>query len=199
MMGEVGQIGHRGRMTARTAIADGVAELQLAFASDGAFESWYGRTLPRVYSYLASRSGGDLALAEDLTQQTFMAAIDQRSRFDGRSDTITWLCGIARHKLADHFRALERDERRRRQMEVRQIQLEAGPPTRLDYDERSAIADALGSLPANQRAVLVLVALDDLPVAEAARLLGKSRGATESLLLRARESFRRAYGNEAVR
>jgi RNA polymerase sigma-70 factor (ECF subfamily) len=58
------------------------------------------------------------------------------------------------------------------------------------------IAEILRSLPANQRAVLVFVVLDDLPVAEAARLLGKSRGATESLLFRARDSFRRAYGAE---
>ena len=94
----------RDRMTARTIVSDGVDELQRALADDAGFESWYRRSLPRVYAYLMSRGGGDVALAEDLTQQTFVAAIDQRSRFDGRSDTITWLCGIARHKLADHFR-----------------------------------------------------------------------------------------------
>jgi RNA polymerase sigma-70 factor (ECF subfamily) len=186
-------------MTARSAIGDGIAELELALASDGAFESWYRRTLPRVYSYLASRSGGDVALAEELAQQTFIAAIDQRSRFDGRSDTITWLCGIARHKLADHFRRVERDEHRRMRLEVHELQLREGPPPRLELEERTAIADALASLPVNQRAVLVFVALDDLPVAEAARLLGKSRGATESLLVRARESFRRAYHGEVLR
>ena len=59
------------------------------------------------------------------------------------------------------------------------------------------IADVLRSLPASQRAVLVFVVLDDLPVAEAARLLGKSRGATESLPSRARDSFRRAFGTES--
>ena len=111
-------------MTARTIASDGVDELQTALADDAGFEAWYRRSLPRVYSYLVSRSGGDVALAEDLTQQTFIAAIDQRSRYDGRSDTITWLCGIARHKLADHFRAIERDERRQMRMEVRQIELD---------------------------------------------------------------------------
>jgi RNA polymerase sigma-70 factor (ECF subfamily) len=152
--------------------------------------------LPRVYSYLMSRSGGDTGLAEDLTQQTFIAAIDQRSRFDGRSDTVTWLCGIARHKLADHFRAIEREERRRMRLEVRQIELEAGGRAGLDLEDRTMIGEALRSLPASQRAVLVFVVLDDLSVAEAARLVGKSRGATESLLFRARDSFRRAYAVE---
>jgi RNA polymerase sigma-70 factor (ECF subfamily) len=181
-------------MTGRTAVADGIDELRHALADDAGFESWYRRTLPRVYSYLVSRSGGDVALAEDLTQQTFIAAVDQRSRYDGRADTVTWLCGIARHKLADHFRAIERDERRQLRMEVRQIQLEEARRVDLGLEDRTMIAEILRSLPASQRAVLVFVVLDDLPVAEAARLLGKSRGATESLLFRARDSFRRAYG-----
>lgn len=183
-------------MTARTMSSDGVDELQKALADDAGFESWYRRSVPRVYSYLVSRGGGDVALAEELTQQTFIAAIDGRSRYDGRSDTITWLCGIARHKLADHFRAIERDERRQMRLEVRQIEMGEGRQERLGLEDRSMIADILRSLPASQRAVLVFVVLDDLPVAEAARLLGKSRGATESLLFRARDSFRRAYGLE---
>jgi RNA polymerase sigma-70 factor, ECF subfamily len=184
-------------MTARTTVEDSVDELQRALADDAAFESWYRRTVPRVYSYLVSRIGGDVALAEDLTQQTFTAAIDRRSRYDGRADTVTWLCGIARHKLADHFRAIERDERRQRRMEVRQIQLDENRRSELGIEDRSVIAEILRSLPTSQRAVLVFVVLDDLPVAEAARLLGKSRGATESLLFRARDSFRRAYGTES--
>ena len=135
-------------------------------------------------------------LAEELTQQTFVAAIDQRSRFDGRSDSVTWLCGIARHKLADHFRSIEREERRRIRMEIREIHLdtEGDEP---GVEDRLLIAETFRSLPPSQRAVLVFVVLDDLPVAEAARLLGKSRPATESLLFRARESFRRAYESEA--
>lgn len=54
-------------MTVGTTVDDGVDELQRALADDAAFDSWYRRTLPRVYSYLVSRSGGDVALAEDLT------------------------------------------------------------------------------------------------------------------------------------
>jgi RNA polymerase sigma-70 factor (ECF subfamily) len=180
--------------TVRSRAAGATNELQLALVDDAAFESWYHRTLPSVFSYLISRSGGDVALAEELTQQTFVAAVAQRSRYDGRSTTVTWLCGIARHKLADHFRALEREERRRMRLEVREIEMAAVTADEPMPDERLLIAEALRSLPAGQRAVLALVVLDDLPVAEAGRLLGKSHGATQSLLSRARENFRRAYG-----
>src|SRR6187401_1453861 len=130
-------------MTARTIASDSVDELQKALADDAGFEAWYRRSLPRVYAYLVSRGGGDVALAEDLTQQTFIAAIDQRSRFDGRSDTVTWLCGIARHKLADHFRAIDRDERRQMRMEVRQIELEDSSRAGLELEDRTMIGEVL--------------------------------------------------------
>ena len=181
-------------MTGRTAAVTQVDELRMALADDGAFESWYRRTVPRVYAYLLSRCGGDAAIAEDLTQQTFIAAIDRRWQFDGRSDVVTWLCGIARHKLADHFRTVEREEQRQLRMQVRQIEVDDTRESGDAVEDRSLIADVMRSLPASQRAVLVFVVLDDLPVREAARLLGRSRSATESLLFRARESFRRAYG-----
>jgi RNA polymerase sigma-70 factor, ECF subfamily len=184
-------------MTARTGIADDANELQIALASDDAFAAWYGRTLPRVYSYLLSRCGHDVALAEDLSQQAFVAAIEQRAKFDGRSDTVTWLCGIARNKLADHYRRLEREERRQMRLEVRQLDLDRDAVVRPGLEDRTAIADAIRSLPPPQQAVLAFVVLDDLPVAEAGRLMGKSAGATQSLLHRARASFRRAYDGGA--
>src|SRR3954466_9714718 len=183
-------------MTARTRSIPGVNELQVALADDDAFESWYRRALPRVYSYLLTRCGNDVALAEELSQQTFVAAIGERARFDGQSDVVTWLCGIARHKLADHYRAVERDERRRMHLEVRQISIDADAERASDMDDRVAIAEALRSLPAAHRAVLAFVVLDGLSVAEAGALIGRSAGATQSLLHRARESFRRAYGGE---
>ena len=174
-------------MTTRIAVADGIDELRLALASDRAFEAWYQRTLPRVYAYLFSRCGNDATLAEELSQQTFVAAVDQRSRFDGRSDTVTWLCGIARHKLADHFRAVEREERRQMRLEVARSGWTRRQSRRPGSTIGQRIADALRSLPAAQRAVLAFVVLDDLPVAEAARLMGKSVSATQSLLHRARD------------
>ena len=83
-------------------------------------------------------------------------------------------------------------------LEVREIQVAEGDVRAPNLDDRAAIEDALHSLPAAQRAVLVFVVLDDLPVAEAARLMGKSAAATQSLLHRARDGFRRAYrGDQA--
>jgi RNA polymerase sigma-70 factor (ECF subfamily) len=163
-------------------------------ADEAAFRRWYERFLPPVYSYLLSRCLGDASLAEDLAQETFVAAIHARSQFDGRSDAATWLCGIARHKLADHFRSRERDERRTFRVHVNEVTMDREGSKWQHLEERVLIADAMRALPPAQRAVLTFVVLDDLPVAEAARLMGRSFGATQSLLARAREGFRRHYG-----
>ena len=183
-------------MTTQTAAGRVETEVDAALADDLAFRRWYERTLPRVYSYLVSRVG-DVDLAEELAQQTFVAAIDQRRQFDGRSDSVTWLCAIARHKLADYFRRLDRDDRRHSRMVVQELRLDRGASAWQGVEQRSAIRAALTTLPPRQRAVLIFVALDGLSVTEAGRLIGTNSGATQSLLNRARESFRRAYGREA--
>src|ERR1044071_5181216 len=51
----------------------------------------------------------DPLVAEDLVQETFLAAIRARDRFSGRSSDRTWLVGILRHKIYDHLRRVCRE------------------------------------------------------------------------------------------
>ena len=172
-------------------------EVRAALADDAAFRAWYDRTWPKVYSYVASRAAGDTALAEEITQQAYVAAIAGRARFDGRADSATWLCAIARNKLIDHFRKLDREERRGQRVLVRE--LHAARPMSTAWaaaEDRQLIELALSSLPALQRVVLTLVALDGMSVPEVGRAIGKSSAATQSLLARARDGFRRAWTRE---
>ena len=69
----------------------------------------YDTALPRVYGYLLSRCGRAF-LAEDLTAETFLAAVDAVRR-DPPPLSTPWLVGVARHKLADHWRRQAREER----------------------------------------------------------------------------------------
>jgi RNA polymerase sigma-70 factor (ECF subfamily) len=179
-------------MTATTSGARAVDDLRAAFRDEPAFRAWYGRALPRVYSFIAARCGGPGALAEELTQQTFVEAVRHVHRYDGRADVITWLCAIARHKLADHYRRLEREERRRRPT-VAEIDPGAGDTALAALQERDAIERALRCLPAAQRAALLFHHLDGMSVGEVASEMGRSGSAVESLLARARENFRRCY------
>lgn len=159
---------------------------------DARFRDWYDVTLPRVYRYLIARCGGDVTLAEELTQQTFVEAIRQRDRFDGRSDIVTWMCAIGRNKLVDHYRRNGRDLRRQERLILDHLQATDAPWRAADT--RDAVEAAMEQLPSDQRIALLFRYLDGLSVREVARAIGRSEKATESLLARGRESFRRAYG-----
>ena len=145
-----------------------------------------------MYGYLLPRCGS-VADAEDLTAETFMAAVAALQRPDAPSVSVAWLIGIARHKLVDHWR---RDERERRGLAA------VGPEQPDDPWEElldtSAAYSALARLPGPQRAALALRYLDGLPVTEIADQLDRTVKGTETLLVRARAALRRIYQEEAA-
>ena len=67
----------------------------------------YDDALPHVYGYLLARCG-DTGLAEDLTSESFLAAVHAARKPGAPDPSIPWLIGVARHKLADHWRRVER-------------------------------------------------------------------------------------------
>ncbi len=169
---------------------DAAAEFHSTLASEAAFRVWYEEALPRVYGYLFERTGRVRSVAEELTQETFVDLVRSAGRFDGRSDPMTWAIAIARHKLADHFRRLAREERRRLSL-VRDA-VGASDDAWSASERRGEVLHALASVPALQRAALILHYMDDLTVAEVAAALGRSASAIESLLARGRDGLRGA-------
>ncbi len=154
----------------------------------GALVAIYRRALPQVYGYLLPRCGS-VVIAEDLTAEAFMAAVAAMQQGAAPDIDIAWLIGVARHKLVDHWRRQERDERSRSTI----------GPMREHEDPWEAVLDhvalhrALAELNGSQRAALTLRYLDGLRVAEVAEHLGRSVHATETLLVRARAALRHAY------
>jgi len=70
----------------------------------------YDRALPQVYGYLAARVN-EPAVAEDLTGETFLAAVRAVHEHKVADLTTAWLITVARNKLVVHWRRLEREER----------------------------------------------------------------------------------------
>lgn len=167
-------------------------DLRAVIDDDVEFRAWYARSAPRVYAYLLSR-GGSPALAEDLTQEVFLEVIRKPASFDGRGDSLPWLIGIARHRLAAHLRRGFR-ERGRQERLVREVQTQDAGAEWHAAESRTTIHQVLAALPPMYRFVLVLRFLDQLSVRDIARELGRSEDATESLLRRAREAFERQFG-----
>ncbi len=153
----------------------------------------YDVALPHVYGYLLARCG-QAGLAEDLTAETFLAAVDAVRRPEPPTLSVPWIVGVARHKLVDHWRRQARDERRLRAL------VDDIPPPEDPWDVQLDLVRAretLSRLGPHHRAVLTLRYVDDLPVARVAELLDRTVHATEALLVRARTAFRRAYGEES--
>src|SRR5262252_8874264 len=171
----------------------GMSEQPAGPASAGArLLALYDHALPQVYGYLLARCG-QRATAEDLTAETFLAAVDAVRAGPGAPVSTAWLVGVARHKLSDHWRRQAREQRALHAVA-------AGPgawaepddpwDARLDALRAHAVLQQLGP---HHRAALTLRYMDDLPVPQVADLLGRTVHATEALLVRARSAFRAAY------
>lgn len=160
-----------------------------------AFWDLYGRALPAVYGYFVRRAGA--SVAEDLTQEVLMQAARTFRNGDAAKVTLPWVMTVAKSRLVDHHRAEARRERKLVLAWSAQRPESAGADADFDAGHLTEETErALESLPPAQRAALVLHHLDDLSVAEVADTLGRSVRATESLLARARRSFRLALGEE---
>ncbi|HMN99902.1 MAG TPA: RNA polymerase sigma factor [Miltoncostaeaceae bacterium] len=174
-------------MTAPVADAGGEA-----LAESAGFRRFYAEALPHVYGYFIHRCGGRAHVAEELTQETFVAAVRELRKGVRVEVPQPWILGIARHKLLDHYRREDR-ELRRLHLVPDPDDLEVAETARDDGWTRDRVVAALAQVSAAQRAALALRYLDGLAPPEVAQALGRSLHATESLLARGRESFRRAY------
>ena len=157
--------------------------------NENALAAIYDRALPQVSGYLLDRCG-DVATAEDITSETFLAAITVAKDRGVAPISIPWIVGIARHKLVDHWRRRSRGERVLAEVADQVAQEDDAWDVRLDA---MRAADVLARLGGHHRAALTLRYVDGLRVRQVAELLGRTIHATEALLVRARAAFRRAY------
>src|SRR5213594_1778178 len=120
----------------------------------------------------------DASVAEDLVQDTFLAAFKARDRFTGQSSERTWLVGILRHKICDHLRRVCRERPARSDREFARDDQEAWdesalwlheaasdcllPSRRMELAEfREALEMALGKLPPRLAQVFQLYEMEE--------------------------------------
>jgi RNA polymerase sigma-70 factor (ECF subfamily) len=157
----------------------------------------YRRFLPIVYRYALTQVGA-APQAEDVTSETFYAMVDgiASTRAQDESSFTAWLLGIARHKVARHYRALRaRPEIPLTLAEDTQpftVADEADPQVVVAIRERwLEIVDALRLLTEEQRTVVVYRCALGYSTAEVAGMLGKPENAVHGLQFRALASLSR--------
>src|SRR5260221_12617757 len=155
-----------------------------------AFLEFCAGALPEVSGCLLARCG-DRPTAEDLTSETFVAAVDAMRRTNIVDMTTGWLIVVARRRLVDYWRRQAREDRHTTR--TGNDDLDHGLDAwESPFDVEVALV-ALQRLGPHHRAALTLRYLDGLPVAEVARQLDRGLHATEALLQRARRALRCAY------
>ncbi len=172
----------------------------IARGDTDAFDVFYQRYVDRLYRMIYYQLGAQQADAEDVLQETMVAAVRALPDFRGQSLLFTWLCGIAQHKIADH--------RRRRGPAGEKVAIplqDDDPPSSAtdgyaqNLETRVAVRQALAMLPSGHRQVLLLKYVQGLSVDEIAVATGRSFKSVESLLSRAREGLRVALEPETRR
>jgi RNA polymerase sigma-70 factor, ECF subfamily len=171
-----------------------VKELTAITSDPDAFERFYREHVEAVQRFVARRVD-DPYLAADLTADVFVAAIESAGSYRrSRGEPVAWLFGIARNVVAGERRRSAKELRTAGRIRGRELVDEddlASLHQRIELEsEARAIHRGLSRLPAGERAMLELVALDGLSAGEAARALGISTVAARVRMHRARRRLR---------
>lgn len=184
-------IAYGGGVAANRRLAEEALLARVLAGESAAKEEIFTLYFDKLYSFVFGSVGRDKALAEDITQETFLAAVKSIDSFDGNSGLYTWISGIARHKIADHYRRSKKEHDR----EV--IRLGDNDPGTVDegalasdgvesIETRVAVTRAMSELDPDYRQVLMLKYVEEMSVAEICHVMKRSQKSIEGLLTRAR-------------
>ena len=180
--------------------ADQKLARRLLRGSRMAFDEYFGRAFPAAYRFALARVG-DEALAEEVAQETLCRAMRKLHTYRGEAALMTWTLTLCRRQISDALTKLGRspevpfeelDDVLRGALES--LSEPDGPEADLERGELANFVRAtLDRLSERQRFVLEAKYLRELSVRDIAGELGATEKATESLLTRARASFREAF------
>lgn len=152
---------------------------------------FYRRYHGRVYAFLLRRLG-DAADAAEAANEVMLEVWRGASRFEGRSRPLTWVLGIAQHKVLDRLR---RAAARPQTAETDPDALAAGDAGAAELIARAQDSErlrrCLERLPEAQRAVVHLAFYEDLAYGEIAAILDCPEGTVKTRMFHAKEGLRR--------
>jgi RNA polymerase sigma-70 factor, ECF subfamily len=146
-----------------------------------AFEQLYNRYVQALFRYLYSRVSS-VSVAEDLTAQTFLSALEGFNRYKHRGHFAAWLFSIGRSKLMDYYR----QQRRLIPLEAaEEVPVEPDLLQKMIQSERvAALARQIAALPETARELIRLRYVAELSFCEIAKLDGRNQEAIKKSLYR---------------
>lgn len=157
--------------------AEGMGRHERSFLVWAEFSAIYEQCLPVVARYVLARVH-DRQLAEDLTGDVFERAMRGWPTFRHRSAACTWILGIARHVIADHWRQSSRQPLSLDALQMSPVAgAESAPESQVQKrDEAEHLKRAIAQLSEEEQDLLALRYAAELPFGEIASLLGKREG-----------------------
>ena len=142
----------------------------------------YGNMLFRICLITLGNAGD----AEDAVQETFVKYLLKAPEFENAEHEKAWLITVATNKCKDILRFKNRHP----VVDVEEVKAFA------KENSQSGILDALMTLPDKFRTVLVLYYVEEYPIADIARIIGKSTSAVKMRLQKGRKLLRETYRKE---
>lgn len=171
-------------------------------------EVWVDRHGDALFKYAMMRLR-DPALAEEIVQETLLAALQAFDKFSGQSSERTWLVGILKHKIVDYFRKISRerpvtedesmpqhvndlfDENNYWHHDLGPVDWNDNPAMVFQQTEfRNILSHCLGELPTRTASVFTLREMEELDSEEICKVLNISTTNLWVLLHRARAHLR---------
>jgi len=157
--------------------------------SDVAFSRLVERHQAAVRGFLRRMLGGGWAEADDVAQDTFLAAWQSLRSLKEPAGVRAWLCGIAWRKAQDRIRSSRRGAARDH-VWLETVEMPAG----VSPEDRMSVAAAMAELPADVRACVALCLADGWSQGEVSMALGLPLGTVKSHVARGRARLLKALG-----
>ena len=180
------------RQTDSSAVSKDDTELvsRLKTGEPDALVELYNCYFERIYWMVINQVDGDRDAAQDVVQETFLAALKSVGRFRGQSKVYTWLYSIASRQVADFYRRQKRKDRHEAGSLGEDVCEPVTSETAESEETKRAIQEILSSLPLHYKQVLLLKYVEEMPVTEICQVMGRSSKSVEGLLTRARRELR---------
>jgi len=167
---------------------------QIKNGEQSAFKVLYLKYSDLLFAYILHHLDNDKEAASDIWQETWVVAIEKISDFQYKSTIFTWLCAIAKNKISDYYRNINKEERFQRiekiHFDIDNEELENNP---VDFETQLDVITVLANLTDIYRYLLAAKYIENKSVDQISLDIGKSYKATESMLTRSREAFRKEF------
>jgi RNA polymerase sigma-70 factor (ECF subfamily) len=159
-----------------------------------AFKVLYLKYSDLLFAYISHHLDNDKDIAADIWQETWLVFVERINDFQYKSTIFTWLCAIAKNKISDYYRNVKKLERFQSIEKLQfNIDTEELDVSLIDVETQADVLTVLANLTTGYRYLLESKYIENKSIDQISCEIGKSYKATESMLSRARDTFRKNF------